>query len=883
MKQSYEHFIFGDFEHGALTEKKLAGIFEKAAVIRKILFDYPIDKIITVLDRAGRLWSDRKYPPRVNALKYMPALVGFHPVMVERAIDTLSGVLSRESIEKKITLELRSKRCLDDWTFEPSSGGFLRAKPLGTILHVSAGNVFIGGIDSLTHGLLTKNVNLLKFSGADPLFPMLFAKSLLDVDDEGIIAKSFSLLSFRAHESGIEEVLKQRCDGIVVWGGESAVLSYRKDLPVHTKLIEYGPKYSLSVITAQGLKKADIGEVCRGIAMDAAMWEQRACSSPQVVYVEGKDRASLRSFMKKLERAMKQAGADLPQGALTLDEEIEILKARELATMSMICEEGDILHSGATTDYTLIMEYSPQFKLSPLNRCLYIKPYGAWDEVTHALSSIGGYLQTVSMRGTPDELKKMTADLIALGATRITEIGHAHQGMTGAPHDGSYQLGQLVCWADIESSHLITAPDFDSVALDGVQDGTIERVNDILRYAKTHSPYYRRTIPETWRKYEDIPLLDRADIYGHTPPVGMDLLTGPLEKAFIFASGGSTGAPKFCFYYHHEFDHVGRILAEVYKEAGITLQDTVANLFMAGNLWTSFLAAHGALEKIGCVTLPIGGNADIELILKYLHLFRPTVLIGLPSVIIQIAERTAAGSMSVKKILYGGERLGEETVRFLKKVFRTEIIRSAGYASVDAGPVGFQCPSCPGTVHHLLTDYQYMEIVDPESGRRLPPGQQGEIVITNLRRKLFPVIRYRTGDSGRILKNRCVCGRESPLFELLGRCDDVIRAGTVSVHPDEIECLLDAEGVSHIFQIVAKSEGIKEHLIVTIEAQDGCGDRRLLAESIRSAVLERNVELREALQEGWLGAFSVEVVPRDSIPRVSRTGKIRKVVDLRKV
>jgi len=323
-------------------------------------------------------------------------------------------------------------------------------------------------------------------------------------------------------------------------------------------------------------------------------------------------------------------------------------------------------------------------------------------------------------------------------------------------------------------------------------------------------------------------------------------------------------------------------MAAIYSIAGIGSGDTVGNLFMAGSLYTSFLAASEALEKLGCVSLPIAGNAELNQVMRYVELFRPTAILGLPSVLVQIAETVERRGLDLKipKILYGGEHLSREAKTYLRERLGADVVLSAGYASVDAGPVGYQCPFRPGGVHHLLYDYQYLEILDPETGRPVPEGEVGEIVVTCLKRRLMPLIRYRTGDLGRRVREQCPCGRTTPLFELKGRTGDVLRVGTVSIYPDSIAAALSqVQGVSHLFQIVADRAGAKDVLTIRTERLHHRDPDR--SDEIRQAILGENPELPEALAEGWLAALEVEVLEPDGLPRNERTGKIQRTVDRR--
>ncbi len=889
---SFEHYVFGRFIKtvSPLSSRELEDITWQAYKAQGKIQEYPLENILGILDAVGNLWRNPDYPGRRTACAHMPSIVGFHGKMVELSIDALGELLRRKSLEEKINLEIGSRENLERWNYNPSYGGYIMHQPLGIILHVSAGNVFVSGIDSLVQGMLTRNVNLLKLSSADPLFPLLFARSLNECDPEGVLSGSFSMLQFKGGDEENEKRLKKLCNGIVVWGGEEAVMSYRRDLPLGTRLVEYGPRYSFAVVTRAGIGENGLPSTCRLLARDIAVWEQRACSSPQVVYVEaGEDGLIPDGFLENLSAALEDISGILPQGNLTDDEKVEITRARELGCMDEVFGEARLLVSEESTSWTVIFENSPEFKLSPLNRCIYVKPFKSWADILGNIVGKSDYLQTAGLLASAAEVKILSRALVKCGVTRISELGSMGEGKVSSPHDGGYQLRQLVKIVCIESvrERFDLGEKLSSAEAPSELD---EKLSALLRFASENSSFYGKRIPReespAGALLKKTPLLDRDEIYENTPPQGEGLMTGHLEGAYVFASGGTMGKPKFCFYSYDEWATVTTIIAGIYEAAGITRSDVVANLFMAGNLWTSFIVANEALARIGCVTLPIAGNADIELVIKYLQLFRPTALLGLPSILIQLGEyfeKKGLGEQRVSTILYGGEHLSQEAKKYLRSVLGAERILSAGYASVDGGPIGYQCPHSPGTIHHLLTDYQHLEILDPETSLEASAGELGEIVVTNLERRLMPIIRYRTGDLGRRVFRACECGKMTPLFELLGRCDDVVRVGSVSIYPDAIEKILALfSETSRLYQIEASHRGNKDVLSIRTESRGRLpGDLSALKDKIRTVLLEKNPELSEALREGWLGELSIEIVEPGSIPRIRRTGKIKKVVDLR--
>jgi len=883
---AWEHYLFGDLV-SLETPPDLAFVdqlLDRAEKAREDLADLEVRRVLDLMDRVGRLWSDPNFGPRRLALQHMPQVVGFSPQMVERGLDELGRLLSRPNLLEMLRYELGVPESLDRWYWRSGFNGYVRGVPLGVVLHVSPGNVFLGAVDSLLRGLLTKNTNILKVSSADPIFPLLFARTLAEQDRDGRIARSFAVVSFRGGEAELEARFKARCQGTVVWGGEQALQAWSRDLPPGNRLVPYGPRMSLAVITRAWLDEVDLAEAAEALATDVAMWEQRGCGSPQMLFLEEAGPAGER-FLEAVQEALDHLAVSIPPAQLDRDEQIEILRERELARFGELTGDSRAWYPEGDTRWTVLWRRDTRRLGSPLNRTLVVHPYSRWEEVLHALTPYRDVLQSVGMGALPMELRDLSGDLVRLGATRITEIGRMHVARAGAPHDGSFQLGRLLRWVSIES----VQERFDTA--DQVDPGSkaptrSRRLVDLVNFARESSPFYRdRLAGEPLRDPSELarrPLLTGEEVRCHTPPAGQELLTGPLQGAYVFASGGSTGAPKFSFYSYEEWEEVTDTMAAIYSIAGIGAGDTVGNLFMAGSLYTSFLAASEALEKLGCVSLPIAGNAELNQVMRYVEMFRPTAILGLPSVLVQMAETVERRGLDLKisKILYGGEHLSREAKAYLRKRLGAEVVLSAGYASVDAGPIGYQCPFRPGGVHHLLYDYQYLEIVDPDTGLPVADGEVGEIVVTCLKRRLMPLIRYRTGDLGRRVREQCPCGRTTPLFELKGRTGDVLRVGTVSIYPDGIAAALaQVEGVSHLFQIVADRAGTKDTLTIRAERLHAGGPDRSV--EIRQAILAENAELPEALREGWLAALEVELLDPDGLPRNERTGKISRTVDRR--
>jgi phenylacetate-coenzyme A ligase PaaK-like adenylate-forming protein len=170
---------------------------------------------------------------------------------------------------------------------------------------------------------------------------------------------------------------------------------------------------------------------------------------------------------------------------------------------------------------------------------------------------------------------------------------------------------------------------------------------------------------------------------------------------------------------------------------------------------------------------------------------------------------------------------------------------------------------------------------------------EGEIVVTNLVRSAMPVIRYRTGDRGRWVAGACPCGLAARRFELLGRCDDRLNVGGAHLDVGDVgRAVSQVRGLSLFYQTVADHSNGADRLTVRVERDGGGGNGNgsadhaerdaLLAKALSGRLLEHSAELRDSVARGWLASPIVEILPAGGLARVARTGKLRRVVDLRR-
>jgi phenylacetate-CoA ligase len=746
----------------------------------------------------------------------LPELIkesGFSEEETKKTLALLPGLLKRESLEKRVKAEFTRSEVLDGFTKLPNGNYKVKAVSQGILLHVTAGNVFLSSIDSLIMGFLTKNLSIVKVSSQNKFFPLYFAEKLKAFDKNKVLSDKFAILHWKGGDEKTEAFIKSKVNTIIAWGGEEMIASYQKNLPAHVKFLDFGPKISLQVITMAALKDKSLTQIAEKIVSDIIPWDQSACASPQNLYLqEGIDEASL---IAELDKAFIKAP---PRGQIDEDEATEILKEQYRGYYSELMEGGKVSKGN---EYLIHLEENKLLKPSPLHRSLIIKRFTDENELQEILEPFSYYLQSCSYLLASSEKSDYLEALALTGIKRFAPLGTITWGMEGAPHDGRFVLRELVTFIGDEM-----------------------RVQD-----------YGNEVSEVHNS---------ASLKAHFE-------TTAHPRGYIFSSGGTTGEPKFVHFSYEEFDFMSDMLAENLKAQGVRSGMTVANLFVAGNLWSSFLCVEKALEKIGAVQLPIGGMCSNENILLYLKKFKPDVVMGIPSMLVMNAEFALKENIELKvpMVFYAGEALSEIRREFLAKTWGTTFFGSAGYASVDAGVIGYQCQSCGPGEHHVFTDLIELNIVEDEA------------VVTSLARNSMPVINYRTGDKIEWIPE-CKCGRPDKRFKLLGRIDNVIQIWSCRMLTNDVESSMNENGIITFQLKISESREaylVREKLTLTLETSGQEIDK----EKLLLDIYTRSRDVKDTIKyDDFKKDIIIDVVERGEIPRNPRTGKISLVIDQRR-
>jgi phenylacetate-CoA ligase len=272
----------------------------------------------------------------------------------------------------------------------------------------------------------------------------------------------------------------------------------------------------------------------------------------------------------------------------------------------------------------------------------------------------------------------------------------------------------------------------------------------------------------------------------------------------IHSSSGTTGIPIIIPYTQQDIDDWALMFKRCYEMAGITPMDRV-HITPGYGLWTAGIGFQTGAELLGCMVIPMGpGNTDKQI--KMMEDLKSTVLCSTSSYALLLAEeiekRGVKNKIHLKKGVIGSERWGDKMRRRIAGELGVELYDIYGLTEIYGPGIGMSCAHECGM--HYWDDYLYFEIIDPKTGKVLPDGEVGELVITTLKKEGAPLIRYRTHDLTRIIPGDCACGSKYPRIDtLIGRTDDMVKVKGVNIYPGQIEDVLrGVDGVSSEYQVM---------------------------------------------------------------------------------
>jgi len=417
----------------------------------------------------------------------------------------------------------------------------------------------------------------------------------------------------------------------------------------------------------------------------------------------------------------------------------------------------------------------------------------------------------------------------------------------------------------------------ETIQRDGLTKLQLKRLNKTFERARK-SRFYRERLPETINSLDalkDIPFTTKSDLRSSFPN---GMLSVPQEEIIrLHSSSGTTGRATVIYHTRSDIDSWADLVARSMYMTGVRKSDVFQNM-MGYGLFTGGLGLHYGSERLGALTIPASSGNSIRQI-RLMKEFNSTVIHITPSYALHLYTLfqeeciDPVSDLHLRIAFLGAEPYSEETRKRIESLYGLDAFNSYGLSEMNGPGVAFECPVKEGM--HVWEDSYILEVVDPETGDLLSDGEEGEIVLTTLKREGMPVIRYRTGDIASVFPGECPCGRtHRKISRIKGRTDDMLIIKGVNLYPMQIEkILMDIPEVGNNYLIEIEKIDYLDSINIKVE--------------VRPEIFHGDIIELENLKKRIVGDLKNEILihPRitfvepNSLPRSE--GKAVRVVDNR--
>jgi phenylacetate-CoA ligase len=364
-----------------------------------------------------------------------------------------------------------------------------------------------------------------------------------------------------------------------------------------------------------------------------------------------------------------------------------------------------------------------------------------------------------------------------------------------------------------------------------------------------------------------LPLTEKQELKATSTsenPFGTHLCVPPSDLVRIYSTSGTTGTPSYIPLTAEDLEDWVTSSARSYAGSGLGAGDRVLTTYNAGPFVAG--AALDAFERIGACHVPVGTGNSERLLLAIAEL-RPDAVVVTPSYASHLLERAAERELdlrasSVRRVLVAGEPGGGEPAfrALLEEGWGAQVTEAMGIGDIGPSLWG-ECEEQQG-MHLGARGFVHAELVDPESGDALAldDGVLGELVLTHLRQRAAPLLRFRTRDHVQVWTSPCACGRTAPRVRCLGRTDDMLVVRGVNVFPSALREVVSgfAPDVSGQILVRPQAPGVKQEppLPMAVELARGAPIDTALAQAIR-----------ERIRDVLVVQTEIELVPWGSLQR----------------
>ena len=424
----------------------------------------------------------------------------------------------------------------------------------------------------------------------------------------------------------------------------------------------------------------------------------------------------------------------------------------------------------------------------------------------------------------------------------------------------------------------------ETLSRDKLERLQLERLKKTLMNAYENVGFYKKGMddagidPYNFNSLDDvakIPFTTKDDLRKNYP---FGLFARKMNEVVrIHSSSGTTGNPIVVGYTRNDISMWANLIARDLYGAGVREGDIIQNSYGYG-LFTGGLGLHYGGELLGAMVIPVsGGNTERQL--KIMYDYGSTVICCTPSYALYLAEVGKELGVDFEKLplvigILGAEPWTEEMRNEIEQRLHIEAIDIYGLSEIIGPGVSCECTFKKGM--HVAEDHFLVEIIDPDTGKQLPPGKSGEMVFTSLTKEALPIIRYRTRDLSFIHTGKCECGRtHARMAKPVGRTDDMLIIRGVNIFPSQIE------------EVLMKVKEIEPHYLIVVDRKNYLDTLELwveVSEDIFSEKMNKLEEFESSIEHKLYSSTGIKIDVKLKEPKTIQrsTGKAKRVVDRRK-
>jgi phenylacetate-CoA ligase len=407
------------------------------------------------------------------------------------------------------------------------------------------------------------------------------------------------------------------------------------------------------------------------------------------------------------------------------------------------------------------------------------------------------------------------------------------------------------------------------------------RLSSLVKRVYAEVPFYKKQFDDTGVHPNDInsvedlhklPFTKKSDLRNSYP---YDMFAVPMQEVRrIHASSGTTGKPTVVGYTQNDLDIFDEVVARSLVCAGAKPGMKLHNAYGYG-LFTGGLGMHGGATKLGMAVIPVSGGMT-ERQLTILQDFKPDVMCCTPSYAQTLAEQFAqrgidTHDLAVKYAILGAEPWTEAIREQVEAGLNVTATNIYGLSEIIGPGVSQEDCEEKGTGSYIWEDHFYPEVVDKETGKPLPYGEEGVLVFTTLTKEAFPLLRYWTNDICSIYYDSNAKRTHIKMSPIKGRSDDMLIIRGVNLFHTQVEDVIyKIKELSPNYRLIVDRQQTMDTVKVEVEKT-----------SQSQAAVETLVKLLESSIKDNIG-LSMDVVIKkpNTIPR-SQGGKLNRIQDNR--